>query len=122
MPYTDSVEISLIAYNDIMCADTTYKVIYMMSEELWIPNVFTPMADKNNLFEIKARNLNTYKIQIYNRNGEMIYESNDINKPWNGRYNNVMCMKGAYVYVIRYSNVNNPNNVLIRKGTVLLNM
>ncbi len=122
MPYTDSVEISLIAYNDIMCADTTYKVIYMMSEELWIPNVFTPMADNNNLFEIKARNLHTYNIQIYNRNGEMIYESNDINKPWNGRYNNVMCMKGAYVYVIRYSNVNNPNNVLIRKGTVLLNM
>ena len=93
-----------------------------MSEELWIPNVFTPMADNNNLFEIKARNLHTYNIQIYNRNGEMIYESNDINKPWNGRYNNVMCMKGAYVYVIRYSNVNNPNNVLIRKGTVLLNM
>ena len=122
MPYADSVEVTLISYNDIMCSDTTTKVIYMISEELWIPNAFTPMADNNNLFEIKARNLHTYNIQIYTRSGEMIYESNDINRSWDGRYKGVMCMKGAYVYVIRYSNMQNPNSIQIRKGTVLLNM
>ncbi len=122
MPYTDSVEIKLISYNDIMCSDTAFETIYMISEELWIPNSFTPMADNNNLFDIKARNMYTYNIQIYNRSGEMVYESNDINNSWDGRYKGVMCMKGAYVYVIRYSNMQNPNSIQIRKGTILLNM
>ena len=122
MPYADSVEVKLISYNDIMCSDTTTKVIYMISEELWIPNAFTPMADNNNLFEIKARNLHTYNIQIYTRTGEMIYESTDINRSWDGRYKGIMCMQGAYAYVIRYSSVQNPNNIQTRKGTVLLNM
>ena len=122
MPYADSVEVTLISYNDIMCSDTTTKVIYMISEELWIPNAFTPMADNNNLFEIKARNLHTYNIQIYTRTGEMIYESTDINRSWDGRYKGIMCMQGAYAYVIRYSSVQNPNNIKTRKGTVLLNM
>lgn len=122
MPYTDSVKVTLISYNDIMCSDTTTKVIYMISEELWIPNAFTPMADNNNLFEIKARNLHTYNIQIYTRTGELIYESTDINRSWDGRYKGGMCMKGAYVYVIRYSTVQNPNSIKTRKGTVLLNM
>ena len=122
MPYADSVEVTLISYNDIMCSDTTTKVIYMISEELWIPNTFTPMADNNNLFEIKARNLHTYNIQIYTRTGEMIYESTDINRSWDGRYKGIMCMQGAYAYVIRYSSVQNPNNIKTRKGTVLLNM
>lgn len=122
MPYADSVEVKLISYNDIMCSDTTTKVIYMISEELWIPNAFTPMADNNNLFEIKARNLHTYNIQIYTRTGELIYESTDINRSWDGRYKGIMCMQGAYAYVIRYSSVQNPNNIKTRKGTVLLNM
>ena len=122
MPYVDSVEVKLISYNDIMCSDTTTKVIYMISEELWIPNAFTPMADNNNLFEIKARNLHTYNIQIYTRTGELIYESTDINRSWDGRYKGIMCMQGAYAYVIRYSSVQNPNNIQTRKGTVLLNI
>ncbi|MBR5832711.1 MAG: choice-of-anchor L domain-containing protein [Bacteroidales bacterium] len=122
MPYADSVEVKLISYNDIMCSDTTTKVIYMISEELWIPNAFTPMADNNNLFEIKARNLHTYNIQIYTRTGELIYESTDINRSWDGRYKGIMCMQGAYAYVIRYSSVQNPNNIQTRKGTVLLNI
>ena len=94
----------------------------MISEELWIPNAFTPMADNNNLFEIKARNLHTYNIQIYTRTGELIYESTDINRSWDGRYKGIMCMQGAYAYVIRYSSVQNPNNIQTRKGTVLLNI
>lgn len=122
MPYTDSVEIKLISYNDIMCSDTAFETIYMISEELWIPNSFTPMADNNNLFDIKARNMHTYNIQIYNRSGEMVYESNDINNSWDGRYKGIMCAKGAYVYVIRYSNASNPSDIKTRKGTVLLNM
>ena len=121
IPYTDSTLVTLISYNDIMCSDTTTKMIYMVTDEVWIPNSFTPMSETNNTFEVKARNLYSYSIHIYNRWGELLYESDDISKPWDGKYKGNLCTKGVYVYIIRFATINYSNTVNIRKGTVFLN-
>ncbi len=47
-----------------------------------------------------------YKLQIFNRLGVLIFESNDINTPWNGYYHGTLCAQGVYVWYVegKYAN------------------
>ncbi len=47
-----------------------------------------------------------YHLQIFNRWGTLIYESWDINKPWNGYYKHKLCPQGVYVWLVegKYAN------------------
>jgi len=47
-----------------------------------------------------------YKLQIFNRLGVLIFQSNDINKPWNGYYQHKLCPQGVYVWYVegKYAN------------------
>jgi PKD repeat protein len=47
-----------------------------------------------------------YKLQVFNRLGVLIFESHDINKPWNGYYQNKLCQQGVYVWYVegKYAN------------------
>ena len=54
---------------------------------------------------IRERVIN-YKLQIFNRLGTLIFESHDINIPWNGYYKGQLCPQGVYVWFVegKYSN------------------
>jgi len=69
---------------------------------IYIPNAFTPNADGlNEVFRIPSTLL--YKLnsfQIYNRWGELIFNTTDINKGWNGNYNGLPQPIGIYNYII----------------------
>jgi PKD repeat protein len=41
-----------------------------------------------------------YKLQIFNRWGVLIFESHDINHPWNGYYQGKLCQQGVYVWLV----------------------
>lgn len=47
-----------------------------------------------------------YKLQIFNRWGVLIFETRDINKPWNGYYQHKLCPQGVYVWYVegKYAN------------------
>jgi len=47
-----------------------------------------------------------YKLQVFNRLGMLIFESRDINKPWNGYYKGQLCPQGVYVWYVegKYAN------------------
>ena len=47
-----------------------------------------------------------YKLQIFNRLGVLIFQSDDINKPWNGYYKGKLCPQGVYVWYVegKYQN------------------
>ncbi|HEX2919615.1 MAG TPA: PKD domain-containing protein, partial [Bacteroidales bacterium] len=47
-----------------------------------------------------------YKLQIFNRLGVLIFESHDINNPWNGYYRGELCPQGVYVWYVegKYAN------------------
>jgi gliding motility-associated-like protein len=54
---------------------------------------------------IREKVLN-YKLQIFNRWGTLIFESRDINIPWNGYYKGKLCIQGVYVWFVegKYAN------------------
>jgi len=96
--------VSLIASNiQTGCSDTLdYKYVIIDSVLLFIPNAFTPNGDGvNDLFKVVDRNFLTFDIWIYNRWGELVYQSNDPKFTWDGRKNGENMQSGSYPYVIR---------------------
>jgi len=113
-----SYTVTLIAFNDYNCSDTTHTTIYIESieEELpiepmtyLIPNVFTPNGDGNNDFFtfVHHKNIEEIDLVIVNRWGNVVYESNDVNFSWNGKVmnNGEECSEGVYFYLVKLKNV-----------------
>ncbi len=68
---------------------------------MFVPNAFTPNDDgKNDRLCFSGEWVDDFKIAIFTRWGELVYESDDISECWDGRYKNNMCMPGVYVYII----------------------
>ncbi|MBO7541230.1 MAG: gliding motility-associated C-terminal domain-containing protein, partial [Bacteroidales bacterium] len=57
---------------------------------------------------------------LYNRAGQKVYESDDINGKWDGTYNGQVCQAGVYTYLLRYISQEQPGVEINRKGSVLL--
>lgn len=69
--------------------------------ELYVPDAFSPDNDMlNDTFFVKGKYVFGFHIVIFNRWGEKIYESDNIDKGWDGKYKNTMCETGYYFYRI----------------------
>jgi gliding motility-associated-like protein len=100
---SDQYYVSLIAYNDNGCVDSTFRIInFDNSLVIYVPNAFTPDGDEfNNIFKpIFAAPVASYNLKIYNRWGEILFESNDTEVGWNGTYNGTLVQDGAYTWDI----------------------
>lgn len=86
----------------------------------FVPTVFTPNEDGlNDVFKIGGYlSFRTYSMSIYNRWGELIFESTDPNQGWDGRFGGETVMNGEYIYLISFEDAD--RNKVKRKGTVLL--
>jgi len=70
-----------------------------------IPNVFTPNNDGLNDYffpqQLLASGLTSFKMDIYNRWGELIFETTSLDgRGWDGKFNNTDQPEGVYVYLI----------------------
>ena len=117
--YTEAGEycISLKAWNSYGCYDYNnncdYMVIVKAEGTLVFPNAFTPNVneqqsgyynslnpmEENIIFHPVHIGISEYNLKIYNRQGELVFESNDTNYGWNGYYRNQICPKAAYRYI-----------------------
>jgi len=96
--------ITLIAIDDKGCTDTIVKPINIEEEwYIYIPNTFTPDGDRfNNDFHISTVGISALEIQIYNRWGEVIFTSNDLNFQWDGTYLGLYVPDGTYTYSVNF--------------------
>ncbi|WP_165779276.1 choice-of-anchor L domain-containing protein [Brumimicrobium salinarum] len=99
--------INLIATDQYGCKDTITKPIVILDEVyLYIPNTFTPDGNRaNNVFTVEAIGIVELHIKIFNRWGEKIYESHDVDFEWDGRYRNKVVRDGTYVWKIEYRTI-----------------
>ncbi|HBP45721.1 MAG TPA: hypothetical protein DD635_07440 [Flavobacteriales bacterium] len=77
--------------------------------ETEIPNVFSPNNDtQNDFFRIPGiEGFPNSQLEIYNRWGNVIYQSNDYGGGWDGRVNNEPVADGTYFYILRRSDGQN---------------
>ena len=96
--------ITLIATNSIGCKDTISKPITIKPEYyLYVPNAFTPDGNQhNNVFYASTVNIRELNVKIFNRWGEILYESNELRFIWDGTYDGVIVKDDIYVYTIKY--------------------
>ncbi len=71
---------------------------------VYIPNAFTANGDGlNDDFKWVPVFVKDFNIQIFNRWGEMIYQTNNKNEPWNGTYKSQVCATDVYFYRMSYT-------------------
>jgi gliding motility-associated-like protein len=98
-----SFTVKLTATNKGACTNTIPlgKLVLRYDVAVFIPNTFTPNSDGiNDDFGVKITNLKNYRIQIFNRYGQQLYEAKDILKRWDGLFNGNPVPVGTYYYVI----------------------
>lgn len=108
--------ITLIANNQYNCPDTMmlYDAVYAKKGGLIdFPNAFTPdptggnggaynpNSYDNDVFFPISSGVMEYQLHIYNKWGELLYESNDVNKGWDGYYRGQLCKQDVYVWKVR---------------------
>jgi gliding motility-associated-like protein len=84
---------------------------------LYVPNSFTPNGDGlNDFFYVQGEAIQTFKIQVFNRWGDLIFESNDVNTGWDGKFNGQLVPQGTYVYKLSASSVTGRRTT--KEGTI----
>lgn len=103
------------------CSDTLTKTIEIKENlVIYIPSAFTPNGDGlNDYFFPVTNNFNRLHVKIFNRWGEVVFESNDFYPGWDGQYKEVLCMKGMYSYFMEFSNTFNLKKQAVT-GIILL--
>jgi gliding motility-associated-like protein len=125
--FAANYQITLIAYSVEGCTDTA-KVNIEIQDEIvyYIPNTFTPDQDEYNpIFKpifTSGFDPNDYKMVIYNRWGEVIFESNDVNYGWDGSYNGThgIVKDDTYTWKIEFKTLASDERILLMGSVNLL--
>ncbi len=85
--------------------------------DLKIVNAFTPNGDgKNDTWRIpELEYYNNVEIQVFDRSGVLIFQTNDPTMKWDGRNKNGQVLAGPYLYVIHIKDIN-----YVKRGTVTI--
>ena len=85
--------------------------------ELYVPNTFTPNADwHNEVFTVYGKNIKEYSLKIFNRWGDLLFESNDIQKHWDGYFEGRKVDENKYLY---YIEIIGEDDVLFTKSGII---
>lgn len=129
---TGSFDIRLIVTNTKGCKDTMLVpgIIALEQALIKIPNAFTPNMSgspgtifnandlSNDIFHPVLQGVENYQLSIFNRWGELIFETRDPNEGWDGYYKGQLCIQDTYIYKIVVSFTDGQR--MTKTGDVLL--
>jgi gliding motility-associated-like protein len=109
-------QISLTANNQFNCPDSTFLTIEVKpSYQLFVPNAFTPdQDDHNGLFFAKGYGISEegFTLHIFNRWGDLIFESHDMNVGWDGiiKKDGTIAQDGVYSWVVYFKDISDTKH------------
>ena len=103
----DQYNVMLVVYDVNGCTDTAYSVVESNDfVRLTVPNAFTPNGDGlNDLFTPIISNsdqVKYYVFEVYNRWGELVFQSNKPGEGWDGKYKGKLVQFGTYNWKVSY--------------------
>ena len=109
-----------IPINSVVSNSRSNQLLFEHPPIIAIPNTFTPNDDGlNDRFTIQGKFISTYEMQVYNRWGEVLFHTTDMDTGWDGKTSEGKKLPlGNYAYWIRIKDFN--NNEHIRTGSVLI--
>lgn len=126
--------ILLIAENQYGCRDTfilNNAVIAETEGGIQVPNAFTPSetggnggvitpgAFDNNVFHPLVKGASEYELNIFNKWGELLFVSENVNIGWDGYYKNELCKQDVYIYKIKVTFIDGRKETLVGDVTLL---
>jgi gliding motility-associated-like protein len=109
-PITDTghFNFEMVAVNQFSCKDTSEIMITVNpTYALYFPNAFTPNGNGNDdVYLPKGYGIKVFEMTIYDRWGQLVFKSNDINTGWDGTYNGVPAIRDVYVYKCMIRDIN----------------
>lgn len=111
----------LIVSDATGCADTVYHFINVADNcYIAVPSAFTPNSDNLNdrLCPLNAYKVSNLLFRVYNRAGQLIFETKDRTKCWDGTKKGEQQASGVYVWTLDYNEVSGKKISL--KGTTTL--
>lgn len=113
--FPDGVEgrydVMLITTSELGCVDTMEHELIVYPEVLiYAPNTFTPDGDEHNqAWRVYMEGIDVYDFEllIYNRWGELVWESHDVEIGWDGTHGGKIAEQGTYTWVIRTKDLMN---------------
>lgn len=116
--------ITLITYipNSLNCTSTVtaQNINVVANPELFIPNTFTPNGDgHNDVFKVRGPQFAIFYFAVYNRWGEMIFETTDPSQGWDGLYKGIKADSGAFGYYVK-AKCSEGSEEIFKKGNVTL--
>ena len=117
----DSVIVELIARSE-QCADTAHVAIPYIKETIYLPNVFTPGAEINNLFGPVGVGILDLEMWVYTREGLLVFHSTSADEKWDGKHQgtDTDCPTSTYTYRIDYTMKGTPEAPQTKVGTITL--
>ena len=130
---TGVYDVTLHVSTDFQCYDSetiSGAVTVKLKGSVECPNVFTPNQGgatggyviendySNDVFHCFARDLLVYRLEIYNRFGIQMFESEDLNIGWDGYFDGELAAEGVYVY--RISGTYNNGEKFKQVGSVMI--
>ena len=84
------------------CSSTDQVTIFMDDTFVFfVPNIFSPNGDnENDVFYVRGQGFKSISINIFNRWGQKVFESDDVNNGWDGTFNGQEMNTGVFVYYI----------------------
>lgn len=106
------------------CKDTLFITVDAYTEECidkdtFVPNTFSPNGDgENDILYVRGLKAEEIYFSVYNRWGEIVFETNEKNKGWNGYYKSNPAEFGVYGWFLKVKCINGSEN--FKKGNVTL--
>ena len=114
-------QFEVIAASPGGCLDTAILQVTVTpdTKDFYIPNAFTPNGDgKNDVFKVYGSSIAQLQLRVFNQWGQLIFETTDQTKGWDGTYNGNPQPVGAYSYLVRA--VLFGGEIIIKRGNVNL--
>ena len=114
--------IRLTVSNAIGCNSTLLQPITALKScYIAVPTGFTPNGDGVNdyLYPLNAYKANMLTFKVYNRYGNLIFETTNWQKKWDGKINGVLQPSGVYVWLLNYTDIDTGKQIF-QKGTTVL--
>lgn len=114
--------IQLIA-SDGNCVDTVYKNITVPQTcIIAAPNAFPPNGDGVNdyLYPLNSFNTTNFEFKVFNRLGQLVFQTKDWTKKWDGKLNNKTQPAGTYVWYLNYKDGSTGKEIKLKGTTVLI--
>src|SRR6185312_14234166 len=114
--------VTLIVENNIGCYDTAVNNIRVLKScYIAVPNAFTPNGDGLNdyLYPLNAFKADNLEFKVYNRLGQLVYQSSDWTQKWDGTFKGQPQESGVFVWTLKYT-LRDTGKLVFTKGSTVL--